>query len=53
MSSLLSRSRLLRVWLTYVENTVTLSGVTRNRWDEIGSLYSTTIEKSQKVLIKL
>ncbi|CAF0824251.1 unnamed protein product [Rotaria sordida] len=50
-SSLLMK--LLRIWLTFVENTVTLSHITRNRWDEIAALYSTSIEKSTKVILKL
>lgn len=46
-------SRLLRLWLTFVENTVTLSNITRNRWDEIGTLYSASIDKSTKAIQKL
>ncbi|CAF4907847.1 unnamed protein product [Rotaria sp. Silwood1] len=50
-SSLLMK--LLRIWLTFVENTLTLSNITRNRWDEIAALYSTSIEKSTKAILKL
>ncbi|UJR22525.1 hypothetical protein I4U23_025574 [Adineta vaga] len=50
-SSLLMK--LLRIWLTFLENTVTLSGITRNRWDEIATLRSTAIDKSTKTILKL
>ncbi|CAF3510753.1 unnamed protein product [Adineta steineri] len=45
--------KFLRIWLTFIENTVTLSGITRNRWDEILTLYATTIDKSTKMIFKL
>jgi hypothetical protein len=45
--------RLLRIWLTFLENTVTLSNITRNRWDEIATLYATSIERSTKTILKL
>ncbi|CAF4277485.1 unnamed protein product [Rotaria socialis] len=50
-SSLLMK--ILRIWLTFVENTVTLSNITRNRWDEIANLCSTSIDKSTKIILKL
>ncbi|CAF3295285.1 unnamed protein product, partial [Rotaria sp. Silwood2] len=50
-SSLLMK--LLRIWLTFAENTVTLSNITRNRWDEIAALCLTSIEKSTKSILKL
>ena len=46
-------SRLLRIWLTFVENTGTLSGITRNRWEEIAALYSTITDKFTKTILKL
>ncbi|CAF4390375.1 unnamed protein product, partial [Adineta steineri] len=45
--------KFLRIWLTFIENTVTLSGITRNRWDEILTLYSTAIDRSTKMIFKL
>ncbi|CAF2731514.1 unnamed protein product [Rotaria sp. Silwood2] len=50
-SSLLMK--LLRIWLTFAENTVTLSNIIRNRWDEIAALCLTSIEKSTKSILKL
>ncbi len=45
-------SRILRIWLTFLENTATLSGITRNRWEEIAALYSTSNDKFTKVILK-
>ncbi|CAF0837554.1 unnamed protein product [Adineta ricciae] len=45
--------KILRIWLTFIENAVTLSSIIRNRWDELAALYSTTIDKSNKLIAKL
>ncbi|CAF1047244.1 unnamed protein product [Adineta ricciae] len=45
--------KILRIWLTFIENAVTLSSIIRNRWDELAALYSTAIDKSNKLIAKL